>query len=78
VHTPVREDPLMKLLPMDQIWMAMKPGRVEVWAERPPEVSISNLEKKKSNLKTLRYWENHGLEEEVQRGRGRRRYVEGK
>ncbi len=46
VHTPVREDPLMKLLPMDQIWMAMKPGRVEVWAERPPEVSISNLEKK--------------------------------
>lgn len=46
MHTPVREDPLMKLLPMDQIWMAMKPGRVEVWAERPPEVSISNLEKK--------------------------------
>jgi len=44
-HAPAKEGPMMKPLPVDQIWRTMEPSGVKVWMERPPEVSISELEK---------------------------------
>jgi len=62
-HVPARVDPMMKPLHVDRSWRTMEPGGVKRMMERPPEVSKFDL-KKKTNLKTSRYWEIHGLDQE--------------
>jgi hypothetical protein len=53
-HAPALEDPLMKPLLVDRIWGAMEPGGVDVYVERPPKVSRSDLKKIRSeNFKIL-------------------------
>jgi hypothetical protein len=68
VHVPVRVDLMMKQLPVDRSWRTIETAGVEHVMERPPVVSRSDLKKKKkTDLRTSRYWGNHGLDREEEK-----------